>query len=403
MAMTETEIEVPTDGPPAGALECRIVNDLAGIDRLQAGWESLSPALRSPMETFGWSAATAASLSNDQRPRLVVAEQQGSIRAIAPLAACHGLASVRLEMLGMEVLNEPGDFACADHESLHAVVRRAVRFGRPIFLGRLPAESPTIESFRRAARGRGKVIVRQRPSCPYVPLDESWLEPERHLSSRRRSDLRRARRRAEQQGDVRGEIISPTPPQVDSLLETAFAVEARSWKGGAGTALSNDPVRGGHLRRFASWASGAGILRICLLHIGEATAAMQIAVEHNSALWLLKIGFDPEFANCSPGNLLLAESIRYAVNRKLSSLEFLGIVEPWTRVWTEHERKCVSLRYYPINLRGAAGFLADAGANFVRRMRSRRNDQTAGEHHAASNGPSDFGETGSNGPADESK
>jgi GNAT acetyltransferase-like protein len=300
-------------------------------------------------------------------------------------------------------LNEPGDFAYADHESLHAVVRRAVRFGRPILLARLPAESPTIESFRRAAKGRGKVIVRERPSCPYIPLDESWLEPERHLSSRRRSDFRRARRRAEHQGEVRGEIISPTPRQVDSLLEAAFAVEARSWKGAAGTALSNDPVRGGHLRRFASWASGAGILRICMLHIGEATAAIQIAVEHNSALWLLKIGFDPEFANCSPGNLLLAESIRYAVNRKLSSLEFLGTVEPWTRVWTDHERKCVSLRYYPFNFRGAAGFLSDAGANLIRRMGSRRSDKTNGGYHDGPRELSDSGKPANNRPADESK
>jgi CelD/BcsL family acetyltransferase involved in cellulose biosynthesis len=403
MAMTGTEIEVPTDGPPAGVLKCRIVDDLAGIVRLQAGWESLSPALRSPMETFGWSAAAAAGLSEAPPPQFLVAEHHGSIRAIAPLAACRGLAFGRLEMLGMDVLNEPGDLIYADHESLHAVVRRAVAFGRPIVLGRLPAESPTIKSFQQAAKGRGKVIVRRRPSCPYVPLDESWLEPERHLSSRRRSDLRRARRRAEQQGDVRGEIISPTPRQVDSLLDTAFTVEARSWKGATGTALSNDPVRGGHLRRFAFWASGAGILRLCLLHIGDATAAMQIAVEHNSALWLLKIGFDPEFAICSPGNLLLAESIRYAVNRKLISLEFLGTVEPWTRVWTEHERKCVSLRYYPFNFHGAAGFLSDSGANLVRRMRSHRSDKTTGHRHDNSVEPSDSGEPANNQPADEPK
>jgi CelD/BcsL family acetyltransferase involved in cellulose biosynthesis len=349
------------------------VDTADGFDHLQAEWDALSPILPSPIESFGWSAA--ASLAAQQQPRLVVAEQDSSIRAIGPLAMCRGLSFGRLEMLGMEVLNEPGDFAYSDPAALDLVVRRAIRFRRPILLGRLPAESPTIASFSAAAKGRGRVIVRERPSCPFIPLDESWHEPESHLSSRRRSDFRRAHRRAEQQGQVQGEIIAPTPGQLDALLETAFAVEARSWKGAAGTALDQDPVRGGHLRQFAAWASGAGILRIGLLHIGDATAAMQIAVEHNSALWLLKIGFDPSFANCSPGSLLLAESIRYAVRRNLKSLEFLGTVESWTKVWTEQERKCVSLRYYPFNVRGAAGFLADVSASISRRLRFREDDR----------------------------
>lgn len=386
MALTETEIEAPTATPPAGPLSCRIVDTSDGFNQLQAGWEALSPILSSPMETFGWSAA--ANSTVQQQPRLVVAEQDGSIRAIAPLAKCRGLSFGRLEMLGMEVLNEPGDLAYSDLDALDSVVRRAIQFGRPILLGRLPAESPTIESFRTAAKGRGRVIVRQRPSCPFIPLDESWQEPESHLSSRRRSDFRRAQRRAEQQGSVRGEIIAPTPGQLDGLLENAFAVEARSWKGAAGTALAQDPVRGGHLRQFAVWASAVGILRIGLLHIGDATAAMQIAVEHNSALWLLKVGFDPSFANCSPGNLLLAESIRDSVRRKLKSLEFLGTVEAWTKVWTEQERKCISLRYYPFNVRGAAGLLADAGANLLRRVGSRGSDNGSGQRCDSSGDPS---------------
>lgn len=280
-------------------------------------------------------------------------------------------------MLGMSRLNEPGDFAYADHEALAALVRRSIGFGRPILMGRLPAETPTIDVFRRMAKGRGIVIVRPRASCPYIPIDESWQEPESHLTSRRRSDFRRARRRAEEQGAVQAEVLSPGTDQIDSLLDTAFAIEASSWKGAAGTALANDPIRGQALRKFADWASRAGLLRICLLRIGETYAAMQIAAEQNNAFWLLKIGFDPAFANCSPGNLLLAESLHYSAAKGLGSLEFLGTVEPWTQVWTQHERKCVSLRYYPFNPSGAFGLLMDGAGNLFRRLRSKRSDEPA--------------------------
>ena len=104
---------------------------------------------------------------------------------------------------------------------------------------------------------------------------------------------------------------------------------------------------------------------------------MQIAVEQNNAYWLLKIGFDPAFGNCSPGNLLLAESLRDAARRGLASLEFLGTVEPWTQVWTDQERKCVALRYYPFNVRGGLTLLSETAATGVRRFADARRNRAA--------------------------
>ncbi|HKD37666.1 MAG TPA: hypothetical protein VKB78_12730, partial [Pirellulales bacterium] len=192
MAITEAETDAPNAAPPADTFSDPAVFVSADLDEFQPAWEALAPILPSPMETFGWSAAAAASLAGDQRPRLVVAGECGSIRAIAPLTIHRGIALGRLELIGMELLNEPGDIVFTDQKALKAVVRGAIRLGRPILLGRLPAESPTIEVFRQASKRRGKVIVRDRPSYPFIPLGESWLEPERHLSSRRRSDYRRA-------------------------------------------------------------------------------------------------------------------------------------------------------------------------------------------------------------------
>ena len=60
---------------------------------------------------------------------------------------------------------------------------------------------------------------------------------------------------------------------------------------------------------------------------------MQLAVECGERFWLLKIGYDEEFARCSPGVLLMLHTVRYAATRGLKSYELLGRVEPWTRVW----------------------------------------------------------------------
>lgn len=337
-----------------------------------------------PMASFGWNLAAARAFSGEQTLMMAsVRDSDGTLRAVAPLAKATGWFATRWEMLAVGRLNEPTDFIYTDRAALAALVEGILRAGRPLLLNRIPADSPTIEALRRAAAGRAVVAVRPQASCPFIPLDESWLVPESHFNSRRRSDYRRAIRRAERHGNLRAEVITPQPGDLDRLLQIAFDIEARSWKGAAGTALACDSLRGGHLRQFAHWAVQAGTLRIALLWIGREPVAMQIATEESDRWWLLKIGFDPAWADCSPGTLLLSETVRHAVRQQLTSYEFLGTAETWTQVWTPHERRCVSVRLYPHGLSGALAFGADALAvarrRLTRAIESRRNRSESAE------------------------
>jgi CelD/BcsL family acetyltransferase involved in cellulose biosynthesis len=165
-------------------------------------------------------------------------------------------------------------------------------------------------------------------------------------------------------------VLRPTPEALDPLLDEAFRVEAAGWKGREGTALAEDSERAAFYRRYAAAACRKGTLRMGFLRIGGRAAAMQLAVTSGGRFWLLKIGYDDSFARCSPGTLLMLETIRYAAAHGLRSYEFLGGLEPWTRVWTQHVRPCVSLRAYPASLRGLAVFTADVG-RFARRRLDR--------------------------------
>ena len=95
---------------------------------------------------------------------------------------------------------------------------------------------------------------------------------------------------------------------------------------------------------------------------------MQIAIEQDRRFWLLKSGYDESFARCSPGALLVLETVRHAAAQGLRSYEFLGAVEPWTRVWTQHERPHVSLRAYPAGVRGMAALAVDVAGVVRRRL-----------------------------------
>src|SRR5205807_9829190 len=104
------------------------------------------------------------------------------------------------------------------------------------------------------------------------------------------------------------------------------------------------------------------------------TLFRSLGVESEGRFWLHKIGYDEAFAKCSPGMLLLRDTIRYAASRGLRSYEFLGAAEAWIRPWTDQLRRCVSIRAYPAGATGIAAFIADVLRAAWCTLALRRND-----------------------------
>ncbi len=346
----------------------RTLRTLAEMKTLAAAWESLA-AGRNPVIDFAYGYAWAAGMSDDRRPFVMAAGEPDTL-AIAPLVAQRGAAGW-LSVLAAEMY-EIMDFPHASSEAVSELARAIVRTGRPLELKRVHAESPVVAALQEAYRGRGIVRLKATGGSPWIPLDESWNEPESHLESGRRSDLRRARRNAEKLGVVETAVIVPERANLGVLMEEAFQVEAAGWKGAHGTALAADAQRGSFFKRYAERACAKGILRICILRIGGAPAAAQIAIESGGRFDLLRAGYDEKFSRCSPGSLLTAETIRYAARQGLKSYEFNGDVEPWTRLWTQDEHACCSIRAYPFSPRGAFALASDGSRAWARKLRERR-------------------------------
>jgi len=309
------------------------------------------------MQQVIWSRACVSTFLPHVDLRILVLEDGNKIVAIAPLACCKG--GVRLEMLGVSTLFEPMDVVYADRDVLPALAHAMVDLRAPLLLRRVPADSPLTGALANAYRGRGTLLSRPDGPWPWITLDAGWAEPESKFNSKRRAYLRRARRIADQLGTVSHEILAPTPAMLPPLLEEALAVEAASWKGKTGTALALDPVIGTFYRRYAAAACEQGTLRLCFLRIDGRAAAMQMAIETGNRLWLMKIGYDEQFASCSPGNLLIRETIRHAALSGLKSIAFLGAVEPWKEQWTHEQNPCVVLRGYPSGFRGTVSLAGD--------------------------------------------
>jgi CelD/BcsL family acetyltransferase involved in cellulose biosynthesis len=338
----------------------------SAIDEYASGWELLTAEHAAlPTQDLPWTLASLDAFGGE--PALFAFGATAAPNAIAPMLR-HGR---RLEFAGGEMV-EPGDLLADSADSLTALAANLVRDGAPLLLARVSAASPSIAAVRRAVSWRGTVHVHEGAGYPTIGLDDRWCEPGGGLSASRRSALRRAGRKAAQTGEVAVELLAPAVDELPALLDEAFAIEARSWKGVNGTALVNDPPRAHFVRRYAEETARRGTLRLQFLRIAGEAVAMQIAIEWKHQIWLFKIGYDDAHAAASPGQLLLAESIADAARRGLRRYQLLGTAADWTRVWTTDEQPCVTVRAYPATVRSAVELVADARTLARRRFSQRR-------------------------------
>jgi len=307
----------------------------------------------------------------DARVELLLAEDAEGPRALLPLCrADHEFARWRIP--GACEVHEPTDALVADPLDAPSLALALVAQGRALSFDRLMVQSPLVPALRAAMQGRGWLSVRPATPCPTIALDARWRTPESRFNAGRRSDFRRAARRAGEFGAVSYEMLCPAPAAFDALFDEAIGVEASGWKQGAGTAIAADSDKEAFFRRFFRDACGRGLLRIAFLRIDGRAVAMQLALEWSGRFWLFKIGYDERFARCSPGTLLMLHSLGWAAERDLTAYELMGEIEPWiTAFWTRDEHACVRLRTYPANLRGAVALAVD-GAVWLRQRIARR-------------------------------
>ena len=353
--------------PPEMEALWRPVAGLGMLKRLESGWQQLERKNTSPMQHYAWAEAFAETF---WQLGTVAVVHVGDDRAPSALAAfLRPTAAGALEALGARQLFEPTDFLYESEDALEALAEELRKQGEALDLPRIPADSPVIGALCRAYWGRGLVRIAKTDGYPVLELDAGWKEPEARLTAGRRSDFRRARRRAERFGPPAFEMRVPTREDLPTLLQEAWRVEAAGWKGEGGSALACDRLRGGFFRRFAYAASRRGILRLAFMRIGGRAVAVQLAVESAGKLWLLKIGHDEHYAACSPGQQLMLYVAGEGARRGLTAIEFLGEEEAWTRQWTPKARACVALRVYPLTRRGVSTLADNALRYAVSRAR----------------------------------
>jgi len=364
-ATMSTAVHVATlgDGAPVEVTVVRRADDVAGLGD---AWDRLDAHPGAPVLSHDWVVSAVEHLSESGDPLIVCVFESDELVGAAPLWRSRK-PFARLELLGQRHHGEPGGFVYRDAPSLRRLLDALASLRLPMVLRSFDADRPVLDGLRHT--GGCRVVTRSSRSCPTLEIPAGATGLDRVLSASLRSDLRRARRRAERIGAVAFEMHTPaSPDDLRPLWDEVLRVEAAGWKGRSGTALRHHEALGAFFSAYARRSVERKELRIGLLEIGGVAAAAVVAVEAGNRLWLLKIGYDERFAAASPGMLVLEGSLTDAVGRALRSMEFLGTATPWTRRWTSAERPFAAVRVYPHTPLGAAWFGWDAARSLGRRF-----------------------------------
>ncbi|MFV0644466.1 MAG: GNAT family N-acetyltransferase [Sphingomonadaceae bacterium] len=339
-------------------------------------WLHLEHYARLPTQSRHFTYAMAQTMLERSTVEVFAAPGYEAIGAILPLCRSPEYFS-RWRMIGADEIYEPGDalYDCPDAARMLAPL--LISDGRAFQFDRVPEGSHFISALQAASKKKGHLRITPARSCPTIALDESWAEPHEKFNAGRRSDFRRAGRKAKETGEVSLDVLIPQPYQFDTLFDEACTLEMRSWKREAGTAIACDPQKEAFFRAYFRACCEKQTFCIAFMRVDGKPVATQLAVIEADSYWLFKIAYDNAYRKCSPGTLLMLATLGWAAKRGLRAYELLGEDESWiSDFWTRDTHPCVQLRYYPYSLRGLMNFGQD-GAGWLKSRLHRSRDGNA--------------------------
>ncbi|MCU7845434.1 MAG: GNAT family N-acetyltransferase [Candidatus Thiodiazotropha sp. (ex Monitilora ramsayi)] len=185
------------------------------------------------------------------------------------------------------------------------------------------------------------------------------------LSKNRRQGLGKKYRRLERLGKLQT-LISDSESR-SHYLEQYLNLEKKSWKGSRGNAILNTESQTRFYREIAKLDETV----VFLLVADTVVVASEIAIQSKDTLFVCKTSFDEAYAKYSPGELLLLETVKFACERKVGTVN-LNTDLSWHAHLSNASRPLKSYEIYRKSPRCAVVLLIDWVVGTLKRLRGVR-------------------------------
>ncbi|MCW5943689.1 MAG: GNAT family N-acetyltransferase [Fimbriimonadaceae bacterium] len=314
-------------------LAVRVVETADWIDRLVPQWSRLHvEAGGTSFQSPDWLAAWWDVFGGGRRPRVLTAYEGDDLVGLFPLCV-GGSVFRRLAPMGAG----PSDtLAPLIHPERQTPVAEA--FAKEIVglsgvdevvLPELPESSPLAS---RLTGGSPRSV------CLKLDLPSTFDGYVKTLSKSLRYDVRRLDKRAD-----RFRIEFAGASDAHEALESFLNLHGRRWrKRGLPGAFFGRTVR--FQRAFAPAAIASGRLWLARVWIDGSLAGALYALRSGTNVGFYQSGFEPRLSALSPGTLLVAATIRRAIEEGCTVFDFLRGDEPYKRRWSP-QRAEANLRF----------------------------------------------------------
>jgi CelD/BcsL family acetyltransferase involved in cellulose biosynthesis len=351
----------PLASPPvARDISVAVIEDPGDLGRLQREWDALLGACTAmtPFLGWGWLGSWWRHLAKSASLHVIVVRDGDQLIALAPLMLSRrGLRHAPvLEFLGiagagsdyLDVIVRDGH----EQAALGALASAVDSLQLPLYLDHLPP-SPVAAHLQQALASRGWTAVDSTPDvCPFVTLSgHSWDSYLATLGAAHRANVRRRLRALSAGFDVRFSAVQ-TDRDRQAALTALIAFNTRRWAERGGSSAFASPA----LRAFHEDATHAaladGSLRLYMLDLNGVTAAVMYGFSRQQRFYFYQHGFSEEYSTFSVGLVLMALTIKAAIEEGDVEFDMLYGHELYKRLWTREERRLGRLQLFPPRLGG---------------------------------------------------
>lgn len=271
--------------------------------------------------------------SSGQRSLVLMVKQASRVRAVL------GLAAYQEEIVGLRarVLGTPWNWHLPNQElvggggqteawrALLLHLREARDFDL-LEIGHLPAEGVGARELIRCAESldfawRWDSVVR----APYIDLQQSdWPTFRAGLGKKTRESLGSVERKLGRLGRVELDEYGGGP-DIEARIDEFLRVEPSGWKLEQGSAIISSPELTRFYRAWITEAAERGWLRLFTLRLDGRPVSVELAFQTDGRVSSTKIGYEPELAKLSPGQVRQARVLeRLFAERRATTYDFMG-------------------------------------------------------------------------------
>jgi len=350
----------PADFRQTGVMTADVITDNAAFELLAGEWDRVleSSGAATPFLKNAWMDCWRRYANDGATLNVIAVRERGKLAAVAPLMRVRrGLTFAdRLEFMGtgpagadyLDLIIGRGD----DEAAIGAIAGAIDAQQLPLYLDNLPPASRAARLVA-ALSGTGWTTIDGSPDvCPYIDFaSHTWESYLQSLGSAHRANVRRRLRAINADFGVQFDLVDSHHERRDALDELIQYSERR-WKNEGGTTSFPSPELIAFHHHVTRRAMDEGWLRLYTLRLNGVIAGVMYGFVVDKKFFFYQHGYDDAYARHSLGLVVMAMTIRAAIEEGVREFDMLYGHETYKSLWAREHRPLTRLQLFPPHVTG---------------------------------------------------